>query len=30
MPRKPRTSTDKEPQSHFDTETDRIKEKHHA
>ena len=30
LPKKPRPTTDKEPQSHFDTETEHMKEKDHA
>jgi hypothetical protein len=30
LPKKPRPTTEKEPQSHFDTETEPMKEKHHA
>lgn len=30
LPKKPRPTTDKEPQSYFDTETEPMKEKHHA
>ena len=30
LPRKPEPKTDKEPQSFFDTETEHMKEKHHA
>ena len=30
LPKKPKPKTDKEPQSFFDTETEHMKEKHHA